>query len=319
MKIGKRVLSHLALGLCGALLTCGRNALALECHLNSESGITEETQSIGALTIPADLPIGSRLWTSEVMSRDVVCWAGGSVKGEWVYFYGNPVGNQVRPGIGLGLIYNDADLGVVAQGSKVQTDMYRKKNKPEKGTVRFQVYLEKTGEIGEGGDDTVGIFQLDGKGGINATPGMNYRYILQGFAGIQISTCSVMVDAPRELNFGTLSSAAGPGVIAVKDLTVTATKSQTCGVNEKLAIDLVFSAPNGGLVEGNTALDMANGSYFSLRDGGSKITFDSPIGFWENIQSGSTHQVSYQAELAAEGELQTGVANQSVVLFVNYR
>lgn len=46
--------------------------------------------------IPADLPIGSRLWISEVMSRDVVCWAGGSVKGEWGYFYGNPIGNQVR-------------------------------------------------------------------------------------------------------------------------------------------------------------------------------------------------------------------------------
>lgn len=217
------------------------------------------------------------------------------------------------------MIYNDADLGVVQQGSKVRTDMYRKKNKPEKGAVRFQVYLEKTGEIGEGGDDTVAIFQLDGKWGINSTPGMNYHYVPQGFAGIQISTRSVMIDASRELNFGTHSSAAVPGVITVKDLRVVATKSQACGLNEKPAIDLVFSAPNGGLVEGNTALDMVNGSNFSLRDGVDKITFDSPIGFWEYIQSGSIHQVSYQAEVAAKGELQTGVANQSVVLFVNYR
>ncbi|CAI0926155.1 Uncharacterised protein [Serratia proteamaculans] len=148
MKIGKKVIAHL--GLCGVLLACGRGALALECHLDSENGITEESENIGALTVAADLPLGSRLWTSRIMTRSVVCWAQGSTKGEWVYFYGNPVGDVVRPGIGMGLIYNDADLGIVKAGSKVQTDMWRLKNKPEKGQVKYQIYLQKTGEIKEG-------------------------------------------------------------------------------------------------------------------------------------------------------------------------
>lgn len=71
----------------------------------------------------------------------------------------------------MGLIYNDADLGIVKAGSKVQTDMWRLNNKPEKGQVKFQIYLEKTGEIKEGGHDTVAVFQLDGVGALTIRRG----------------------------------------------------------------------------------------------------------------------------------------------------
>ncbi|HEI9795678.1 fimbrial protein [Serratia ureilytica] len=301
-----------------AFLGYGRRVAALECHLDTEGGITEETENIGILTVPVDLPIGSRLWTSKAMSRGVVCWAGNNVKGEWVHLYGNPVGDVVRPGIGMGLIYNGADLGIVQPGDKVQTDMYRKKKKPEKGIVNFQIYLEKTGDIASGGDDAVAVFQLDGKGGINSTPGKNYRYILQGLGAIQISTCSVSIDAPRELDFGTVSSTGGAGVIATKTLTVTAVKSDACSANDQLAVDLVFSSPMGGLVENNSAMDMDNGSYFSLSNAGGRVIFDTPVLFWQNIQSGDSHQVSYQAELSAQRPLQMGNASKSIVVYVNY-
>lgn len=62
------------LALLGCLAT-PFGAQALECHLNTENGITEESEDIGRLTIPATLPVGSRLWTSKPMSRDVMCWA----------------------------------------------------------------------------------------------------------------------------------------------------------------------------------------------------------------------------------------------------
>lgn len=76
--------------------------MALECHLDSENGITEERESIGVLTVAADLPIASRLWTSRIMTRSVVRWTQGSTEGEWVYFYGNPVGDVVRPALAWG-------------------------------------------------------------------------------------------------------------------------------------------------------------------------------------------------------------------------
>lgn len=204
MKIGKKVVNHLVL--CGVLLACSRGVLALECHLNGTSGPTREIEDIGALTVPANLPVGSRLWTSKIMTRNVTCWSEDSaLDGEWVYFYGNPAGHVVRPGIGMGLIYNDADLGIVGRGSKVRTDMWRNES-PKRGQVRFQIYLEKTGNIKEGGNDRVAVFQLDGVGGINAFEGKNYRYVLQGMSGIKVSSCSVTIDVPREIDFGVVSS-----------------------------------------------------------------------------------------------------------------
>ncbi|WP_053230290.1 hypothetical protein [Serratia plymuthica] len=293
--------------------------MALECHLDSENGITEESENIGGLTVAADLPIGSRLWTSRVMTRSVVCWASGSTKGEWVYFYGNPVGDVVRPGIGMGLIYNDADLGIVKAGSKVQTDMWRLNNKPEKGQVKYQIYLEKTGEIKEGGNDTVAVFQLDGVGGINSTPGKNYRYILQGMAGIKVSNCSVTINAPSEIDFGVVSAVVAPGLIAAKPLSVTAVKNQACHAGRKLGVALIFSSPGGALVENNTALDLGNDAYFNIKDKEGKIAFETPVKFWDNVQSGNQQTVTYQTELSAKDVLKMGVAGKSIVLYANYR
>lgn len=302
----------------GMFLFCSWDALALDCHLDSENGITEESENIGALSVAADLPVGSRLWTSRVMTRSVVCWATGSTKEEWVYFYGNPIGDVVRPGIGMGLIYNDVDLGVVKEGSKVQTDMFRRKNKPEKGEVKFQVYLEKTGDIKEGGSDSVAVFQLDGKGGINKEPGKNYRYVLHGISGIKVSECSVTINTPGEIDFGVISSTKSPGLIASKALTVTAVKSQSCLSGSQLGVDLVFSVPGGSLVDNNTALDLANGTYFSIHDKKGPIAFEMPHGFWDNVQSGNQHTVTYQTELVAKDELNMGTAEKNIVLYANY-
>lgn len=71
------------------------------------------------------------------MTRSVVFWTNGYIKKEWIYFYGNLVVDVLRPGIGMGLIYNNVELGVVKEGNMVPTDMLRRKNKPAKGEVTF--------------------------------------------------------------------------------------------------------------------------------------------------------------------------------------
>lgn len=131
-------------------LTMPFSVQALECHLDSANGITEETEDIGQLKIPATLPIGERLWTSQPMSRNVVCWGYPNVpQGEWVYFYPNPDKKMFAPGISMGVIYNGTDLGLITTAT--QTDMFRKPNQKELGHVNYQVYLQKTGDITQGG------------------------------------------------------------------------------------------------------------------------------------------------------------------------
>lgn len=78
------------------------------------------------------------------MTRSVVCWTTGNIIEEWVYIYSNPVGDVLRPSMGMDLIYNNVVLGVIKEGNKVPTYMMRRKNKPEKCEVTFQVYPEKT-------------------------------------------------------------------------------------------------------------------------------------------------------------------------------
>lgn len=163
------------------------------------------------------------------------------------------------------------------------------------------------------------VFQLDGVMGINSTPGKNYRYILQGMAGIKVSNCSVTINAPSEIDFGVISSVTAPGLIAAKPLSVTAVKNQACHAGSKLGVALIFSSPGGGLVENNTALDLGNGTYFSIKDQERKIAFETPVKFWDNVQSGNQQTVTYQTELSAKDVLKMGVAGKSIVLYANYR
>lgn len=72
-------------------------------------------------------------------------------------------------------------------------------------------------------------------------------------------------------------------------------------------------------MESNTALDLDNGTYFSIKDQERKIVFETPINFWDNVQSGNQQTVTYQTELSAKDVLKMGVAGKSIVLYVNYR
>ncbi|WP_419246891.1 hypothetical protein [Serratia sp. NFX21] len=74
----------------------------------------------------------------------------------------------------------------------------------------------------------------------------------------------------------------------------------------------------GGLVDGNTALDMDNGSYLSIKDKDERIVFDAPIEYWDNIQNGNVKNVIYQADLVVKNTAQTGPASKSIVLNINY-
>ncbi|VEI66219.1 Uncharacterised protein [Serratia quinivorans] len=71
-------------------------------------------------------------------------------------------------------------------------------------------------------------------------------------------------------------------------------------------------------MESNTALDLGNGTYFSIKDQGRKIAFETPVKFWDNVQSGNQQTVTYQTELSEKDVLKMGAAGKSIVLYANY-
>ncbi|WP_337263554.1 MULTISPECIES: fimbrial protein [unclassified Serratia (in: enterobacteria)] len=300
-----------------ACLSASFSVRALECHLNSVTGITEESEDIGQLKIPATLEIGSRLWTSQPMSRDVMCWAYASEpNGEWVYFYPNPDGKQIATGISMGVIYNGVDLGIL--NSRARTDMFRYPNPPQLGNVRYQVYLQKTGQITPGGVSQIPVFQLDGVGGINAKPGSNYRFTLTGLDKIQVIQCSASVEltTPEGVDFGEIPSwRAGAGTVASKDFTIIIRKN---GCSDNFGLNANFTVKSGSLVD-PTGLNMDNGSTLRIYDNSNPKwikynQFDS----FADMNGKDVVQKSYTASLQATGEGREGDFKKTLILLINY-
>jgi hypothetical protein len=298
-------------------LTIPFSVQALECHLDSANGITEESEDIGQLKIPATLPIGERLWTSQPMSRNVVCWGYSNVpKGEWVYFYPNPDKKLFAPGISMGVIYNGTDLGLLT--TPAQTDMFRKPNQKEMGHVSYQVYLQKTGEITQGGSSQISIFQLDGVKGLNNKPGKNYRFTLTGLDKIQVIQCSASVEltTPEGVNFGEVPSwRPNAGTVASKDFTVLIRKN---GCSDKFSLNANFMVKSGSLVDA-TGLDMDNGSALRIYDNTNPKwikynQFDS----FADMTNRDQVQKSYTASLQATAEGKEGDFHKTLILLINY-
>ncbi|MDM7399845.1 hypothetical protein QUE20_27015, partial [Klebsiella pneumoniae] len=65
------------------------STLALECHKDSISGSTSELVNIGSVKIPNDVPDGTIVWRSEVLTNNFVCWSTTSKTDEYVYIYGS--------------------------------------------------------------------------------------------------------------------------------------------------------------------------------------------------------------------------------------
>ncbi|WAY95576.1 hypothetical protein O3T13_16390, partial [Serratia marcescens] len=183
-------------------------------------GSNWEAEDIGVLAIPADLPVGTVLWTSSTRTRSVTCDPELSPVGEFVHFYGNPRDKNIMNGVGMGIIYNGRDLGVVSSGHKIATDVWVAPRQPKRATYKFQVYLKKTGNISGSSASEIAVFQLDGKQGLNGGEGSNYRYILTGLNNIKVTHCSVSIVAPMELDFGSISPL-NTGVVASRDFSVT--------------------------------------------------------------------------------------------------
>ncbi|MES3576042.1 hypothetical protein [Enterobacter cloacae] len=218
----------------------------------------------------------------------------------------------------MGIIYNGRDLGIVQTGSKEQTDIYVNGTSPSKGAIKFQVYLQKTGDIGGGTSfKSIAVFQLDGKGGINATPGSNYRYSAGGINNIKVTNCSVDISVPSEIDFGVVSWDTKSQIVGTRDIVVRGIKSSECKNTDKLGVDLIFD-PIGNLENGNKHFNLENGSVLRLMEGVSPVEFRSPVRFWNDVATGNIKERAYRAEILSTGAALTGDYSHSIMVHVNY-
>lgn len=293
------------------------NAQALECHLNDSDGITEESEDIGQLAIPTNLPVGSILWKSDVMTRAVFCWSRLS-KGESVYFYSDPDSASAENGLEFGIIYNGNDLGT--SPNRTITNILITKSGVKNGVlgvVNYQLYLKKTGDISEdyNGIPQFAVFQLDGEKGINIKPGLNYRYTVTGLDNIRVIPCGLEIPEVTDVDFGTLPPWDGKGHdIAHQTFSLHLKKS--CGAPFSVDARFTSSLP---LVD-DSSLDLQNGASLKLYDvdSGHYIHYGhlTPMA---NMTTTLTHVKTYRAELIANGKSIAGPFSADVVISVNYK
>ncbi|MDX5627897.1 MULTISPECIES: hypothetical protein [unclassified Brenneria] len=318
------------------------NVAALECHKDTTSGPVADYENIGAMKIPSTLPIGSRLWTSKTYSRNLACWAYKNKKpnGEYSFFYPNPYGAVIGTGIGIGIIYNGQDLGVVTGGgtssSRVSTGMFvypgpsgsLPPSNPTMLPVTVQVYLEKIGDMSNAsyGVDSLSVFQVDGELGINKNPGGNYQFTLSGLKNIDVIQCSaqVHVSPDNNIDFGTIQSwsDASAGLLAKQGFQISASTDggEDCGLGFNLTINF-DTATKGNAPVGIDGMDMGNGSTLKINEesSGNGIPFNEFVTFINNLTSASgTVEKRYSASLYASGPAVTGDVEKYIVLRFNY-
>ncbi|RYC47397.1 hypothetical protein [Pectobacterium zantedeschiae] len=318
------------------------NASALECRLGTVTGPVSDYEDIGTLKIPATLPIGSRLWTSKPYTRSLACWAYQSVRpqGEMSYFYPNPEGKVISQGIGIGIIYNGQDLGVITNGgttaSRVSTGQWvlpgpsgsRPPSNPTMLNVTVQLYLEKTGNITDttAGVDSLRVFQADGEGGINNKPDSNYGLSLSGLHGIEIMQCAANINVSPDsyVDFGTVRAWSGTEANALAQtefyINVSTDGGEDCGKGFDLDINFDASSRGNSLV-GIDGMDMGNGATLKIEDmrSGNNVAFNQFIDLVDGLTASSGMlERRYTAKLYASGPAVIGDTEKNIILRFNY-
>lgn len=303
---------------------------ALECHLGNASGPTLDSQPIGQLKIPANTPIGTRLWTSPTMVINAYCWSYPNVPdGEYVYFYPSAAIDQPRlpAGIGIGLIYDGNDLGLL-DSAREQTKnyVYMGRDNPQNKALpyTFQVYLQKTGDIAIGpiGITEIAAFQLDGIWGINVVKGANYQYILTGLDLVEIIPCAatIEVNPPVGVDFGEIPGwSAGDGKVAEKEFNIVATKNGTCDNGFKLNANFELKTDGHSSLADATGINIGNGATLRITDNTNpKAIKFNQIDSFTDMTSQNVVNKNYTASLWANGDAVEGPFSTTLILHVNY-
>ncbi|AOV97540.1 fimbrial protein [Edwardsiella hoshinae] len=244
----------LMLGLLALLgFSVSRQAFALSCREGSNahrpypSGLLSQTIEIEQpIVLSASEFVRDRLiWRSPTFTSTFTCWdTNNHPQGEDAYIYWNPQGwlRWLDPSLAVGVSINGVDYDGInrQEGSKgpnlgpATLPRYHHwyQARPQTVRVSYSVYIKATGVPPPAVFRPFGIapalFQVDGVGGLNATPDSNFRAHIRGLDRIQVIHCNpqihVQTNGGNSIHFGKLSAArARPGEIAAQQsFTITA-------------------------------------------------------------------------------------------------
>lgn len=251
-------------------------SFALACYaVVNNSDIATETVRVDDIIIPESAENGSIIWRSEIYNRKVKCNQAGV--DEYAYFYPFPniTPEELPKGMKFGLVYNGTSYDLESSGSKIKTDIYVKKGGEGNGNINVQVYIKKNGTISGGYNGDLPVYQLDGVGGLNGTPGSNYKFNLSNLSNIVTGDCTYTLNGiqsttPVNVNDDLISN--GQTISSVGSMSVTCTPVEKLK-NRTANMDLYTKSSSGDKFFGTDK----DGLGYQLIMNGSTITPSSTL------------------------------------------
>lgn len=224
-------------------------SFALACYaVVNNSNIATETVRVDDIIIPESAENDSIIWRSEIYDRKVKCNQAGI--DEYAYFYPFPniAPENLPKGMKFGLVYNGTSYDLESSDSKIKTDIYVEKGGEGYGNIKVQVYIKKNGTISGGYNGDLPVYQLDGFGGLNGTPGSNYRFHLSNLSNIVTGDCTYTLNGiqsttPVNVNDDLISN--GQTISSVGSMSVTCTPVEKLK-NRTAKMDLYTTSASGG-------------------------------------------------------------------------
>ncbi|MGJ3353946.1 fimbrial protein [Providencia sp. Je.9.19] len=295
---------------------------ALDCVEAGTGDVIKPAVPVGQLAIPSDMKAGSVIWQSDPMTVTVYC---DNVLGNMVdvvHMYFNPTSQRLGTGLLLGANYQGQQLEENQQRVNLGTAPIRK-GQNVTVTVTFSLYIKVTGVVPPSGnytgDNQFTVFQFDGSGGINTTPGAkNLRYSISGLQGIRFLKCGADIKVfpeSQQIDFGQLMiTDLNQGKEFKKDFQIQAVKR---GCLDNFSMNVNFETTD--TLNGDYAINLNNGTNLTILDDKSNQVKFNYFQFFGNLPLGSTSVTrSYSASVKKVSAVKTGPFTASTIVRINY-
>lgn len=295
---------------------------ALDCVEYGTNVVNKPAVPVGQLAIPADMKANSIIWQSDPLTVTVYCdnVLGNAV--DVVHMYFNPTSQTLGTGLLLGANYKGQQLERNEQRVNLGTSPIRK-GQSVTVTVTFTLYIKVTGVVPPSGsypgDNQFTVFQFDGSGGINKTPGAkNLRYSISGLRGIRFLKCGADIKVypeSQQIDFGQLMiTELNQGKEFKKEFQVQALKR---GCLDNFSMNVNFETTDK--LNGEYAIDLGNGTNLTITDDKSNRVRFNYFQFFGNLPVGSTSVTrTYNASIKKANTVKTGSFNASAIVRINY-
>lgn len=297
-------------------------SFALDCVEAGTGVVIKPAVPVGQLAIPSDIKAGSVIWQSNPMTVTVFCdnVLGNAV--DVVHMYFNPTSQTLGTGLLLGANYQGQQLERNEQRVNLGTRPIRR-GESVTVTVTFSLYIKVTGVVPPSenymGDNQFTVFQFDGSGGINFTPGAkNLRYAISGLRGIRFLKCGADIKVypeSQQIDFGQLMiTDLNQGKEFKKEFQVQAVKR---GCLENFSMNINFETTDP--LNGEYAIDLKNGTNLTILDDKSNRIKFNYFQLFGNLPLGSTSVTrTYNASIKKVSAVKTGPFNASTIVRINY-